>query len=265
MPDATEVVGSATRALLRAETADEVRDILLSAVAQLGGHILRARAADETALPVDLTLGRREPLVPAAAPGSIARAQLERHLPGLVADARHALDNIARTEQLAREASLDGLTRLGNRATFSRLLSRLGPDDVVVAIDLDGFKATNDTHGHAAGDEVLRLFATCLTEQLRASDHAVRLGGDEFSLVLIDSDPEGARQMVERLREVWHQRRPYPVDFSAGIAAATGGGPQTQVAADRALYAAKAAGKGRTRCGETAADHDEFGRDADVG
>lgn len=246
-PDPDVVASAATRRLLHAETAAEVREILLATVRQFGAEVVPAERTDVATLPVDLTLGGGAPLVPAADPGSDARVNLERHLPTLVADARHTLDGIARAEHLSREATLDSLTRLGNRTTFSRLLARLGTDDVVVAIDLDEFKEANDTYGHPAGDEVLRTFASCLLDHLRAGDHAVRLGGDEFALVLTGSDPDGARQVVERLRRAWHRRRPLPVGFSAGIAGGERSGHEAHEAADRALYVAKAAGRGQTR------------------
>ena len=246
MIDGAVVATESTRQLLHAETTDEVREILLQAVHALGGTTTLSRDAGDDAIPVDLALGDGEPLLPNAPLDSVARMHLERHLPALVADARQALDAIARRERLARDASVDSLTRLDNRATFARLLSRLDGDDVVGALDLDGFKGVNDAHGHAAGDEVLRSFATCLRDHLRAGDHAARLGGDEFALVLTDTDTDGARQMLERFRTAWQQRRTYPVDFSAGVTTNAGAGTATHELADQALYAAKAAGKGRT-------------------
>lgn len=245
-PSADAVVNGVARQLLHADSADEVRDILLTAVHRLGGTTVTANDADEATLPVDVTLGARDPLLPTAEPGSVAQMHLFRHLPGLVADARHALDTIARTERLSQEATTDSLTRLGNRATFTRLLSRFGPDDLVIALDLDGFKEINDTYGHHVGDEVLRDFAGCIVDHLRASDHAVRLGGDEFALVLFGAGVEGAVGMLDRLRAAWYQRRSHPVDFSAGITPGLSSTASTREAADRAMYAAKAAGKGRT-------------------
>ena len=244
--DAEVTVNGVTRQLLHAESAAEVRDILLTAVHQLGGTTVVADQADDAALPVDLTLGAGAPLLPTAEPDSIARMHLERHLPGLVADARQTVDVLARTQRLSRDATTDHLTQLGNRATFARLLSRLGPNDLIVALDLDGFKQVNDTHGHSAGDEVLRGFAACLRDHLRANDHAVRLGGDEFALVLTGTDIHGGIVMLDRLRAAWYQQRSYPVDFSAGLARSLRSPAETREAADRALYAAKAAGKGQT-------------------
>ena len=247
-PDtAAEVASGVTRRLLHAESSAEVREVLLDAVHALGGRTVPARLADDTALPVDLALGDGEPVLPVAEPDSVARMHLQRYLPPMVADARHAHDTLARTERLAREAAVDSLTRLGNRSTFVRRLARLAAADIVIAIDLDDFKATNDTFGHAAGDAVLRAFGACLHEHLRAGDLAARIGGDEFALVLDDAGIDGARGLLDRLRAAWGQQRPHPVGFSAGVAAARPSGPETHRAADDALYAAKAAGRACTR------------------
>ncbi len=244
--DVDAIVNGSTRELLHAESAAEVRGILLAAVDRLGGSTVVADQADVTALPVDLTLGGGAPLLPTAEPDSVARMHLERYLPGLVADARQALDALARTERLSQQATTDHLTQLGNRATFARLLSRLGRRDLIVALDLDGFKAANDTHGHSAGDEVLREFAACLREHLRANDHAVRLGGDEFALVLTGTGVESGLVMLDRLRAAWQEQRSHPVDFSAGLAPCLTSPAETRERADHALYAAKTAGRGQT-------------------
>ena len=254
LPDADVVANGVTRQLLHAESATEVRDILLHAVRQLGGTTVLAAHADDDALPVDLSLGAGQPLLPTAVPGSAAHASLERHLPRLVADARRALDLISRAERLSLEATTDGLTRLGNRTSFMRLLSRSDTDDVIVALDLDGFKEVNDRYGHAAGDQVLRDFAACLVDHLRAGDHAMRVGGDEFALVLPSTDIAGADALVDRLRTAWYERRTHPVGFSAGLARNRSTPATTHEAADRALYAAKGAGKDRTSVAEPGTD-----------
>ena len=237
-----EVVGSTTRQLLHAETAAEVRELVLQAVHGLGGSTVAATHAGDDALPVDVSLGTREPLLPVAPAHSVERLRLERHLPALLADARQALDTLARVERLAADAASDPLTRLGNRATFQRVLARLTPTDVVVAFDLDGFKTVNDTFGHQAGDETLRAFASCLRGVIRSRDHALRLGGDEFAVLLTDTDLAGARSFLDRLRARWSGQRPTPTGFSAGVAAWAGTASATHQQADTALYAAKAAG-----------------------
>jgi diguanylate cyclase (GGDEF)-like protein len=130
----------------------------------------------------------------------------------------------------------------------------------VLYLDLDGFKQVNDTHGHGAGDELLRLASERITACVRPDDLVARLGGDEFAVVCTDlaGRPE-AEAIAARLVEAMAQ--PFPIDgvevqvgLSVGVALAeTGGEPGDEAvtrlveAADRALYDAKQAGKGRYR------------------
>jgi diguanylate cyclase (GGDEF)-like protein len=158
-----------------------------------------------------------------------------------------------------RQALVDGLTALANRRAASDALhaekaraDRLGTPLSVVLADLDGFKDVNDVHGHAVGDEVLRVFAGVLRETLRESDVASRWGGEEFLLLLPGADEEGAAQLAERVR-VAFAARDIPgadglrVSASFGVAEYE---PQSSVdrlvdAADGALYRAKRGGKDR--------------------
>lgn len=122
-------------------------------------------------------------------------------------------------------------------------------------IDLDHFKAVNDTWGHPVGDRVLASLGVLLRRRLRASDTVGRLGGEEFALLLEDLGAEDAFRLVERLREefatVRHRSvegRIFHVGFSAGIALFEPGRMTLETwrqAADDALYAAKASGRGR--------------------
>ena len=102
----------------------------------------------------------------------------------LVAYGRRAAARAEASEQLALR---DPLTGLGNRRAFERLLApevaRAAPDSAVLLIDLDGFKAINDTWGHDVGDEVLKAVADRLRSTARASDFVTRIGGDEFAVV----------------------------------------------------------------------------------
>jgi diguanylate cyclase (GGDEF)-like protein len=161
-------------------------------------------------------------------------------------------------EQLNRQAYVDALTGLANRHAETRHLARLrrrAPQDrlAVVLIDGDHFKSVNDTFGHTVGDEVLRVFGTILQEAvIRPTDLAVRLGGDEFML-LIDLPPGGDPPQVagDVVRAValhrWDEVAPgLHVSVSAGQAA----GPAREVdqlirAADENLYRAKAGGRAR--------------------
>ncbi len=109
--------------------------------------------------------------------------------------------------QLRRQAALDPLTGLANRAYFHLAAERelalacRGRSPFSVALlDLDGFKAVNDTYGHAAGDELLGDLASAWPAQLRRADLLARYGGDEFALIMPDTGPDEAAEVIERLR-----------------------------------------------------------------
>ncbi len=144
--------------------------------------------------------------------------------------------------QLRTQAGRDPLTGLANRRLFEQLL----PTEIalaargrrplsVVAIDLDGLKAINDTAGHAAGDQFLLQAARGFRSALRAGDSLARVGGDEFTLLLPDADTDTAYQVVQRLRRATPQ-----IAFSAGVVT-WDGEPADELLnrADAALYAAK--------------------------
>jgi len=106
-----------------------------------------------------------------------------------------------------RESMMDPLTRLWNRRGASVMIknaletARLQGSSVGIAIlDLDNFKRINDTYGHQIGDEVLRKTALRIIQSVRASDSVYRIGGDEFLLLMKDSDPVLAKQTSERVR-----------------------------------------------------------------
>ncbi|MCW3016822.1 MAG: diguanylate cyclase [Solirubrobacterales bacterium] len=110
---------------------------------------------------------------------------------------------------MAELAYQDGLTALDNRRSFDLALQREwaltvrdGIDSYVVVADLDGFKAFNDLHGHAAGDEVLRQFAAALRQTARCTDIVARLGGDEFAVLLVRCRESAVYAFKERLRTV---------------------------------------------------------------
>ena len=108
---------------------------------------------------------------------------LERHLPPFVRDAQRALELLDRPSRLAQDASIDALTGLANRRTLGRALGRLRPEDTVVMIDLDHFKAIDNGAGHREGDKVLRLFGHTLAATVRAAEQVGRYGGEEFVVV----------------------------------------------------------------------------------
>ncbi len=153
-------------------------------------------------------------------------------------------------------AQHDHLTQLANRGLFLEiaqhqlaLSQRNGLSFAVVAIDLDHFKAVNDTQGHAVGDAVLVEAARRIELAVRTSDTAARLGGDEFMVLLCATDPAHAQATAQRMVEALSQ--PYPmtpchVSASAGVALYPEHGATLEAliaAADRALYAAKGAGR----------------------
>ena len=183
---------------------------------------------------------------------------------GIVVNSRDVTDRVALEEQLTRRAFHDGLTGLANRALFvDRLEHALyagSPQEealAVVFIDLDDFRKVNDSLGHPAGDDLLRICARRLTERLAAGDTAARLGGDEFA-VLLEScpTPEAAGQMARYLLDALtepvelHGRR-MVVSASAGVAIVSRREqpPAEEVLrnADIALYRAKEEGTGRYR------------------
>ena len=237
---ALSVVLDATRALLWIETAADASAVARDLVEDLGGVPVAALPATGDALPVDVSFGVGEPVLPAAPRSSVARMLLERHLPIFVRDAQRALELADQTSRLAVDASVDSLTGLANRRMLSRALGRLRPGDTVIMIDLDRFKAINDTLGHQEGDRVLRILGQTLAANVRAADRVGRYGGEEFVVIASESQPE---PFLTRLRLEWQKTRPYPITFSAGIAPARPDPRRALDAADRAMYRAKASGR----------------------
>jgi diguanylate cyclase (GGDEF)-like protein len=175
------------------------------------------------------------------------------------------LDKQAKQAQL--QAAVDGLTGLATyRVLRDRLASevarsdRTGDSFAVLFVDLDHFKQVNDDFGHEAGNEVLRGAARECNAHIRTTDLAARYGGDEFVLVLVRTGVEGALGVADKVRvgvEVMGRDLRYPeglISASIGVAEfMPGRGPGTEdvlVAADRALYRAKAAGRNQVATGD---------------
>ena len=239
---ALSAILDATRALLWIESPAAVAVIARNLVGRLGGRIVPAAESTADVLPVDVSFGVGEPVVPAVPQTGVARMLLERHLPAFVRDAKRALELLDRPSSLARDASIDALTGLANRRTLRRALGRLRPDETVVTIDLDHFKAINDSLGHSEGDKILQLFGRTLAATSRAAEQVGRYGGEEFVVILAGS---GAERFLARLRIEWMRARPYPVTFSAGVASADPQPMKALQAADRALHRAKQSGRNR--------------------
>jgi len=129
-------------------------------------------------------------------------------------------------------------------------VARYGRPLSLIILDLDGFKAVNDTHGHAVGDRVLKALARCLEEHLRQSDRAVRLGGEEFAVLLPETGLPQALRLAERLRQAVAALKVPPVErlsasFGVAQASPTDSPFSLLKRADEALYRAKRAGKNR--------------------
>ncbi|HEY8302243.1 MAG TPA: GGDEF domain-containing protein [Jatrophihabitans sp.] len=155
---------------------------------------------------------------------------------------------------LRAAAYLDVLTGIGNRRDLDVRLATAQPGDAVVLCDLDHFKRLNDTQGHHVGDRVLADFGSMLRATLRAGDYCARYGGEEFVLILPGTTVPEALATLDRMRTHWAVLNP-ATTFSAGVASCTADRPlgETFAAADRALYAAKDAGRDCGRV-EPAAD-----------
>lgn len=164
-------------------------------------------------------------------------------------------------EQLREQAARDPLTGLFNRRYLDEAIARELARAVrykqpigIVMCDLDHFKRINDTHGHLAGDEVLRVFAELLKEHARGSDIVCRFGGEEFVMFLPDMPPAAAYQRAEQLRTELAAKRitlgaaVIQVTASFGVAAFPENGKTVDSlisAVDTAMYQAKEAGRNR--------------------
>ncbi|WP_448188592.1 diguanylate cyclase [Azospirillum sp. sgz301742] len=179
--------------------------------------------------------------------------------------------------ELERLAMQDALTGVSNRRHFTAVAERdtalarrhRWPLSVLM-VDIDHFKEVNDTHGHAVGDEVLRVLAGVFQSVLRASDHLGRFGGEEFVVLLPDTALEGAATTAERLRTAvaatpftGRDGVPFTCTISLGVTEWCPTDPSIEDAmkrADAALYDAKRAGRNavRTAVAEVAAAEDEM-------
>lgn len=162
-------------------------------------------------------------------------------------------------ERLFEASRTDPLTELRNRRGFQEQLetelerSRLTSASVsLVVADLDHFKNVNDKLGHQEGDRVLRRFAAEMTAAKRGMDGAARLGGEEFAVILPETDKQSAYLFAERLRRAAHNAfvgEPVPITVSLGVTAFPVDAPTAEGmlgTADQALYAAKELGRDRS-------------------
>ena len=167
------------------------------------------------------------------------------------------------SDRLAWRASYDGLTRLLNRSAFFERFEAeaarcraLNAPLAVIQLDIDHFKAVNDTWGHQAGDQALIRVAAIISQALRKDDLAGRVGGEEFCVVLPETGLADAEKVAERMRErlaaktiLVNASQCFSVTLSAGVASSEEQGDyqttRLQAEADRRLYLAKSQGRNR--------------------
>lgn len=175
-----------------------------------------------------------------------------------VAVSRKAL--MTANQELERLSRTDRLTQLYNRGYWEECLVRefkrwqRNPSlqSTLVMFDIDHFKRVNDTYGHQAGDEVIRVTASALRQQLRETDIGGRYGGEEFTAILVGADAEGAMIFAERLRAdiekktVLHEGVEIRYTISLGVAPVVHGVEDTKAwieRADKSLYRSKEGGR----------------------
>jgi two-component system, cell cycle response regulator len=183
----------------------------------------------------------------------------------LNARVRAALRTKRFQDMLAQRAMIDGLTGLWNRAHFDQRLheevsaaARYDRPMSLIMMDVDKFKNLNDNHGHPFGDEVLQAIGDVLQNSARTSDWPCRYGGEEFGLILRETDLDGAIVMAERVRQeienlqLRNKAQLVPVTASFGVVSSTLCMNPCDLStkwiietADRALYAAKESGRNR--------------------
>lgn len=190
--------------------------------------------------------------------GAFDYFQLPRELSLLIARAAQLVSIRRTVDQLRSEADRDYLTGLLNRRRFRTALGqeverwrRYSTPCGLVIVDVDHLKHINDTHGHSAGDVVIRHVASALQQMSRDNDTAARLGGEEFALLLAGADAERAISAAERLRERVKAEALEGigrVTISLGVASCPAHAlneRELYAASDRALYSAKRAGRDR--------------------
>ena len=197
-------------------------------------------------------------VVAARRPHAFGPQELE-FLEQLAAQISLAVENSQLYAQTEKKAITDALTGLYNHRHFHERLDeeiarslRSGRPFSLIMLDLDFFKLYNDTYGHLAGDQILKQVAQCIRSSIRGMDVAFRYGGEEFVVLLPETEAEQAREVAERIRkriESEMKARGSRLTVSLGVASWPDSGVTKESliqAADAALYEAKRTGKNRT-------------------
>lgn len=175
-------------------------------------------------------------------------------------------------DEVREFALVDGLTGLGNHRAFQEAFEgemsraqRYGQELSLVLLDLDEFKLVNDAQGHAVGDSLLAEVGRLIRAQVRRSDRAFRIGGDEFALILPQTSADGAQLLARRLLATGLELRPErsyqrPISFSAGVSsfpAQSRDRVQLRTFADSALYRGKRSGRTTVTMADPALDGEQ--------
>jgi diguanylate cyclase (GGDEF)-like protein len=188
-------------------------------------------------------------------------------LAGMSLDVSHEIEKeralAAARAELERLATTDAMTGLANRRVFEERIAagfaeaaRHERGFALMVMEIDDFKRRNDTYGHAAGDVALRELGRVLLDTIRAGEVAARIGGEEFAILLPDSDGISAAPLAERIQTRLREwdASPMPLTVSIGIAcvsAAVSSWDRLLSKADDAMYEAKRSGKNRIVLSQT--------------
>ena len=246
--------------------AQQIRDLAQNVAAEVGEHSTMISDVQEDLSGVDM----QSPEANDAIQGVIAKIlTANEKLQGRLAEAEKKIQVQAeeiKTQQ--SEARTDALTKLANRRAFDdaieqnlALFKRERRPFSLILFDVDHFKNFNDTHGHQAGDAVLKSVAKTLSQVVKVSDIPCRYGGEEFALVMPSTTVENGRVAAERVRkaieslEVEFEDKTLQVTISVGLAEVLQGDDATKIIrrSDDAVYKSKAAGRncGHWQDGET--------------
>ncbi|MDB6061893.1 MAG: hypothetical protein JWM78_1996 [Verrucomicrobiaceae bacterium] len=274
LEDAHSVLESSRANQTQRQQADaELNDTVRSEVAEMQVSVAQATELDD----LKFSIGSRLDSVVGAldhhrVSEKVRQQELEGQLATLTARLREMESQSANIEQRLLEqqrlALLDTLTQLPNRNAYEQRLrdeferwQRYGRPLALAVCDIDHFKSINDNFGHLAGDKVLRIIAKTLAKRLRKTDFIARFGGEEFVVLMPETDQQAALQTIETIREAvancpFHFReKPLSITMSAGIATFYENATPEKIfeRADTALYQAKEGGRNRCVVAESVA------------